>query len=136
MLPFIGPIVSAVSGYFQSREARKAAREGAEAKLKINAQAGRHELEMRQDDWEALQVQQSEGSWRDEYVIIIATLPIVSIFIGVLITVFDPDTGAKVVDAGKQMVDTLNGIDINSTYGVMLMAAVSAALGVRLLKRR
>ena len=133
---FIGPAIGAVSSFFQSREARKAAKEGAEAKLAINAQKGRHELQMTDSDWEALSVKGQIGSLKDEYVIVIATLPIVATFVGVLVTIFNPELGEKVVAAGAKMIETLNGIDPTSTYGMMLLAAVSAALGVRLIKRR
>ena len=136
MLPFIGPVINAVSGYFQSREARKAAREQAESKIALNAQAGRHELQMTDSDWEAISAKSMQGSWKDEWMVLVATAPIVTLFIGAAVTVFDAETGTRVLDAGRQMVDTLNAIDPTSTYGMVLLAAVSASLGIRLIKRR
>ena len=135
-MPWIPALISGAVELFKGRQERKAAKDAATAKLKINVQKGKHELQMTDADWESISASSMEGSWKDEWMVLVATAPIVTLFIGAAVTIFSPETGTRVLDAGRQMVDILNGIDTSSTYGIVLLAAVSASLGIRLIKRR
>ena len=135
MLPFI-PLITGAVELFKGRQERKAASEKAEAKLRLNAQAGKHEIVMTDADWEAAAVRSQSNGWKDELVVIVFMLPVISLFLGAIITAFDADTGAAVMKAGQDAITALNGIDVTSTYGVCLMAAVSAAVGIKLVGRR
>lgn len=70
-----GPIVSAVSGFFADRAKIKQAKVEGQVRLLQSASDN-------VADWEALHAKGSQTSWKDEYVLILWSVPVVMAFLG------------------------------------------------------
>ena len=110
-------IVAPVAGIFNKRTERKII----EAKLESGEILTREET-MRTE------AMMRSGSWKDEYVLLLISSPIVVMLIGIVETFIWGTTGLTV--AGQAMIDEFNSIDQDSWYGVMLTAAFSVSLGI------
>ena len=77
---------------------------------------------------------QMRGSWKDEYLTIIFSLPFIIIFIGVLIdSIFGhhPDgIGRGLIDAGNEMFSVINGM--SEDYRMIMLLIVSASFGTHI----
>ena len=139
MIPILsalaGPVVQAVSGAVTRRQERKAADASAAAKLRQSAQDDAHAREMAgqlsRDEWEAIGRRAESGTWKDEYVTLIVTLPLVTLFVGALLEAVGIDS---VSAAGRAMVETLNSLE--GAYADLLLYVVLAAIGIRAFKGR
>ena len=139
MIPILsalaGPVVEAVSGAVRRRQDRKAATASAAAKLRQGAQDDAHAqamaAQLSRDEWEAIGRRAESGTWKDEYVTLIVTLPLVTLFVGALLEAVGIDS---VSAAGRAMVETLNGLD--GAYADLLMYVVLAAIGIRAIRGR
>lgn len=130
-----GTVVEAVSGGVRRRQERKAAAASAAAKLRQSAQddesARALAAQVSRAEWEALSRQADSGSWKDEYVTVLLTLPILALFLGALLEALGiPEVSA----AARQMIEALNGLD--GRYADLLMYVCLAAIGIRYLRRR
>ncbi len=123
-------LVKPLTGLWANRQKRKSAKDAAIAKLTQGAQDNVQTLELNKDEWEALNVQGMQGTWKDEYV----TVSIVSILnlivLGGILTAFGyPQV---LTGVGTAMVAlTKAGVDI----GFLMQAAVLAGLGLSVWKR-
>jgi len=82
-------------------------------------------------EWEAIQAENSNNSWKDEYITVIISFPVPVIFIAVFLSVVLGDPlyaqGAKAgVDAIKELLPN---------YEDLLMAVCLAAIGIKAFKK-
>ena len=130
-----GTVVEAVSGGVRRRQERKAAAASAAAKLRQSAQddesARALAAQVSRAEWEALSRAADAGSWKDEYVTVLLTLPILALFIGALLEAVGV---TEVSTAARQMIDALNSLD--GRYADLLMYVCLAAIGIRYLRGR
>jgi len=121
MVPFIGPLITGVVSLFKGKQDIE--------KLKVT---GKQKLsqgkELNKAEWEALGVQGGDGSWKDEYITIVVTLPIPFIFVGNLVAVFTGNT--KVLDANAAALAQL-GTLMDTSYGQLMVAVCLAAIGIK-----
>jgi len=82
-------------------------------------------------EWEAIQAEGGNGSWKDEYVTIIITIPIPIIFFAVMYSVISGDPA--VAEGAKAGVEAIKELVPN--YGEVLIAVVLAAVGIKAFKR-
>ena len=73
-LPFIGPLISGITGFFKDKAKLKQAK--VEGQIAITQQASKNIA-----DWELLHAKGSQSSWKDEYVLIIFSIPTIMVFI-------------------------------------------------------
>lgn len=122
-----GAAISAVGGYFNRREERRTAQISAEGKLAIAKQEGQDRVELSRADWEKIAVDSTRGSWKDEYVTIVITAPIVGILVGAVWEALFGDS--QLLDGvlrGLQVLAAL-GFDM----GELMMIVVLAAVGIK-----
>ena len=74
----IGPLVNAVSGFFKDKAKIKQAT--VEGKVKLLQSASDNVA-----DWEKLHVKGSMTSWKDEYVLILYSIPVMMVFVPFLV---------------------------------------------------
>lgn len=126
----IAGLFEPVANIFAERERRKAAREAANAKLAAAKQEGAQQIELNKDEWEQLNVQGMDATWKDEYV----TVSIISIFnlivVGGIASAFGhpqllEGIGLAVTALGAQ------GVDV----GFLLEAVALSAVGLSVWKR-
>lgn len=126
-IPLIGTIVSGVTSFFTKKQEIKAAKVSAAGKLAQAKQADGTKVELTDAEWEAIAVKGTESSWKDEYVTIIITAPIVGVLAGAVWNAF---TGND-----KLLVGTLAGIkELNAlglNWDTLTVAVVFAAIGLK-----
>lgn len=114
----IGPIASIAGGWLQGKADVKAA----EAKLKLTEAEAKAKIMLSKEtsiaDWERIMAQGSQNSWKDEWLTILFSLPLVLVFLG--------DTGRQVVADGFAALETMP-----DWYQYTLGVIVAASFGVR-----
>ena len=114
----IGPIASIAGGWLQGKADVKAA----EAKLKLTEAEAKAKIMLSKEtsiaDWERIMAQGSQNSWKDEWLTILFSIPLVLVFLG--------DTGRQVVADGFAALET-----IPDWYQYTLGVIVAASFGVR-----
>ena len=81
--------------------------------------------------WETATGKSMLGSWKDEYVTIVITWPIVQLFVGNLVAAFSDDT--RIMLANQQSLIELGAL-MDTPYGKLMMVVVLAAVGIKGLK--
>lgn len=129
-VPIISGAIDLIGGFFTKKQEIKQAKVTAKAKLDQARLTGQQTLEMTDAEWESLAVQTQNNSWKDEYITIIITLPIVGILGGSVMAALGFPTGELLTQG------TLNGIkelkELGMDYGLILNAVVFAAVGLKL----
>ena len=128
-IPLIGSLISGVTGFFTKKQEIKAATKTAAAKLASVKEVGAQNLELTDAEWESLSVQTQQGSWKDEYVTLIITSPIVLILVGAVMAALGFTAGSQILTG------TLNGITelkaLGMDYGLLVNGVVFAAIGLK-----
>ena len=122
----LGPLTSVVT----KRQDRKLAQQSAKTKIEQAKHDDSHQLELNKDEWETLNVEGMDKTWKDEYV----TVSIMSIFNlivlgGVLAAFGYPQVLKGVVAAVVALTEI--GLDM----GFLMTAVVLAGLGLSVWKR-
>ena len=114
----IGPIASIAGGWLQGKADVKAA----EANLKLTEAEAKAKIMLSKEtsiaDWERIMAQGSQNSWKDEWLTILFSIPLVLVFLG--------DTGRQVVADGFAALETMP-----DWYQYTLGVIVAASFGVR-----
>ena len=114
----IGPIANIAGGWLQGKADVKAA----EAKLKLTEAEAKTKIMLSKEtsiaDWERIMAQGSQNSWKDEWLTILFSIPLVLVFLG--------DTGRQVVADGFAALETMP-----DWYQYTLGVFVAASFGVR-----
>ena len=127
----ITAIVKGVSSFVSKKQEITANKERAVAKLKQSKQEGQQHIILTDAEGEAMLANGLAGSWKDEYVTIIITFPIVLIIIGVLYAVLTGDT--RVLDSGTQAIKALNDVGIDMPF--LMNAVVLSAIGLKVWRK-
>tara|TARA_Y100000022_G_scaffold184194_1_gene179027 strand:- start:15 stop:401 length:387 start_codon:yes stop_codon:yes gene_type:complete len=114
----IGPIANIAGGWLQGKADVKAA----EAKLKLTEAEAKAKIMLSKEtsiaDWERIMAQGSQNSWKDEWLTILFSIPLVLVFLG--------DTGRQVVADGFAALEMMP-----DWYQYTLGVIVAASFGVR-----
>lgn len=81
--------------------------------------------------WETAMGKSMSGSWKDEYVTIVVTWPIVQLFVGNLMFAFNEDS--RIMLANQKSLEDLGAL-MDTPYGQLMMVVVLAAVGIKGLK--
>jgi len=118
-------LFSPISEAYQSNQKRKQASESAQAKLALAKVNNDYQLDLNNDEWEALSKQNEGGTWKDEYVTVIITSPFVLLFLASIVSSASGDmTYLNAVNLGIENIKNL-GIDLGELMYVVVLAAVS-----------
>lgn len=82
-------------------------------------------------EWEAIQAESGNNSWKDEWITLIITLPIPVIFISVILSVLFENP--LIADAAKAGVTAIKELVPN--YAELLYIVCLAAIGIKALKK-
>ena len=119
-------IVGAVSGALKGRTERKQQAAAAAAKIKLLQAGTEAQVQLTDLDIQRLRVAQGEHSWKDEYALLLITLPMIVIMLEALgVPGIEPGSGQKMVDA----ISALLGDTVE--YGHLFAGAITASLGLR-----
>ena len=128
----ISGIISPISSIFIKREERKKVKVQGEAKLALAKQTGDTEITLTDQEWEAIAVSKQDSSWKDEYVTIVITSPIVLIIIGAV--VFAMTNDSRLLDGSVTALERLEAIGLN--MGDLMEVVVYAAVGLKVWRGR
>ena len=124
----ISNIISPIATFFQKREERKSAKIEAHAIIAKAKQDGETQITLTDAQWESIAVRGLNDSWKDEYITVVITSPIVLIIVGAVILALTGDerllTGS--VNAINQL--DLIGINMSATIETVVFAAVGLKL--------
>jgi len=82
-------------------------------------------------EWESIQAENGNNSWKDEWITLIITLPIPVIFISVMLSVFlDNPMMAEAAQAGASAIK-----ELVPNYDELLYIVCLAAIGIKAFKR-
>ena len=121
----ITAIVKGVSGFVSKKQEITANKEKAIAKLKQSKQEGQQHIILTDAEGEAMLANGFAGSWKDEYVTIVITFPIVLIMLGTLYFAFTQDD--RMLQAGVESIKALEsaGVDMGFLMEAVVLAAIS-----------
>lgn len=128
-LTIISSLVSGVTGYFTKKQDNKAATKSATAKLAQTKEGGRQKLKLTDAEWESLAVRATQDSWKDEYVTLIITAPILMILIGSLSASLGFEHGPLVLAGALSGIVALK--ELGMDYGFLVNSVVLAAIGLK-----
>tara|TARA_R110002020_G_scaffold121102_5_gene275518 strand:- start:328 stop:717 length:390 start_codon:yes stop_codon:yes gene_type:complete len=121
MIPLIGPIMSAVSsigGTWMESKLQEAKAKSRVKVAKAEAEAEVHKkIAAGEMEWEKAMAEASDDSWKDEYLVIVLTVPAILVFIPGM---------EDIVQRGFHVLDTLP-----DWYQNGLMIAISASFGIK-----
>jgi hypothetical protein len=83
--------------------------------------------------WETAAGRSMDNGWKDEYVTVIITLPLLQIFIGNLLSVWFPQKGQAIIAANTASMTQIGEL-METPYGEVMMIVVLAAVGIKGLK--
>ena len=134
----MNPVIALITSLFQpaldaykSRQERQAAKESAQIKIQMTQVEDQHKVELTDAEWEALAVQGLNSSWKDEYVTIIITSPIVGILFGGLWAGITGDRG--VIEGMAIGLNSLQAVGVD--MGFLMGAVVLAAVGLKVWRK-
>jgi hypothetical protein len=82
-------------------------------------------------EWESIQAESGNNSWKDEYITLIVTIPIPVIFFSVMFSViFDDPTIAEAAKAGVSAIK-----ELIPNYNELLYIVCLAAIGIKAFKK-
>ena len=128
----VSGIISPITGIFVKREETKKVKVEGEAKIALAKQNGSTEITLTDQEWEAIAASKQDSTWKDEYVTIVITSPIVLIIVGSINYAVTGD------------LDLLNGAvlalqkldDIGLDMGELMEVVVYAAVGLKIWRGR
>ena len=97
--------------------------------VKIAMTKARNGQVMSDKEWEMISKAAESGSWKDEYITIIVTFPLLLMYYGVL-----TDPNYTIFEASQIMMDKFNAFDTSNGYGQLLWVTVLAALSIKAVK--
>lgn len=126
----VGGIVKPIANIFVKKSERKQAIKTAQAKILQAQVEGQNEITLQDREWEAIMAQKTDSTWKDEYVTVIITSPIIGLIAGAVWTAFTGDT--TLLTGTKDALVALKqaGIDM----GVLMQVVVYAAVGLKFVK--
>lgn len=131
-------ILSAITSLFQpladayrANQDRRAAKETAIVKIQQTQLEDANKITLTDAEWEALAVANLNASWKDEYVTIIITFPILGLMFGGLWAAF---TGSQAVIEGVAIgLTSLASVGVD--MGFLMNAVVLAAIGLKVWRK-
>ena len=128
-IPIITSIISGVTGHFSKKQDIKSAGKSASVKLANLKESGAQNIKLTDAEWESLSVKTQQDSWKDEYVTIIITSPMVLIIIGSLFSGLGFESGGQILNGSLEGIKQLK--ELGMDYGFLINSVVLAAIGLK-----
>ena len=128
-LPILSTLASGVVGFFTKKQDIKKTAEVAKAKLLHAKESNNQEISLTDAEWESLSVKTQDETWKDEYITVVITSPIVTLMVGNIMAAFGMPEGVAVVEGTKEAIKDL--IVLGMDYGFLIGAVTMAAVGLK-----
>ena len=120
-------LISPIASIFNKRTDRKIQKDAIKGKVNLAKQQDATNITLTDSEWETVGQSLQSETWKDEYVTLIITSPLVLILTGSIVASFTEDTRLlEGVAAGLQSLAAL-GVDM----GFLMNAVVFAAVGLK-----
>ena len=133
LIGLLSQALPAIGGFFTKRQENRAAADSAKAKLATAQLEGKQQVELSELELQRVRTVMSGGTWKDEFVVLVVSAPILLALAGGLVTMADPATGQALVNVGYQMAALMTGEEVE--YPTIWLLVVSACLGLRAVKK-
>jgi hypothetical protein len=124
----LSAILNPLTSLYKKREERKTAKLQADGAIALAKQNGDTQVTLTDAQWESIAAKGLNSSWKDEYITVVITSPIVLIIIGAVILALTGD--ARLLDGSVNAIKQLNliGINMSDTIETVVFAAVGLKL--------
>lgn len=125
VLNLVQGVIAPIAGVFNKRTARKQAQDAIKGKIAQAKENNATEITLKDAEWESLKAAQENETWKDEYVTIVITSPLVGILAGSVLLAFTGD--ARLLEGTVAGIKALSdiGVDMGELMYVVVIAAVS-----------
>lgn len=130
----VGKIVEGVSGHFRRKTEAREKRQAIDAKIQLARIQKNARIELADHEIQVLRTEKSGDSWKDEFVTILVSVPIMVSVVGALVQVGDPETGDRLLTAANRIAEIMTGNAID--FAELWLIVVTVALGTKPLRRR
>ena len=126
-----GKVVEAVSGHYAAKNELKQTKVTAQAKIAMAKADTASKLELSGAELQTLRVAEMGQTWKDEYVVLLVTSPMLAMIIGTLVDPILLAVGSEysIFAAGERMLKVLTGIE--GEYAWVFHGVVVSCLGLR-----
>lgn len=125
-------VLSPVADVLNKRTDRKQQLEAARGKIALAKQSGDHEVTLTDAQWELLAIEGTNNSWKDEYLTILITSPIIMAQLAAVADWHGTEKPAS--EIVRMMMDNLtSGLGLD--YAVIATAVVFAGIGLKYWRR-
>ena len=121
---FFSGLVSPITNHFTKKNDNKTKVKQQQIQRLMNA-------DDKEAEWEAIQAEGGNNSWKDEYITVIISFPVPVIFIAVFVSVISGDP--VYAQAAKSGIDAVK--ELLPNYEDLLMAVCLAAIGIKAFKK-
>ena len=121
---FVSGLVSPITNHFTKKNDNKTKVKQQQIQRLMNS-------DDKEAEWEAIQAESGNNSWKDEWITLIITLPIPVIFVSVILSVLFENP--LIAEAAKQGVTAIKELVPN--YAELLYIVCLAAIGIKAIKR-
>lgn len=120
----VSGVISPVTGYFSKKNENK-------TRIKLTQIERLKNSDDAVAEWEAINAENNNNTWKDEYVTIVITLPIPTLFFSVVYSTYtgEPEAAIAVQEGIKALKELI------PDYGNLLAAVCLAAIGIKALKK-
>lgn len=128
----IAGIVKPVADVFTKREERKQAAASADAKIQLAKIKGEKEITLTDAEWEAKSIEANANSWKDEYLTLVVTSPMIGLMAGGVWYAFTGDS--RLMDGFIQGINALTALGVDMGY--IMSAVVTAGIGLKFIRMK
>ena len=130
----IGKIVDGVSGYFKDQAKARETLASIDARIKLAKVNRDSKLELADHEIQVLRTKASGDSWKDEFVTLLVSVPIIVSMAGALVEIVNVEIGARLLESAQKITAIMTGNTID--YAELWLIVVATALGTKPLRRR
>lgn len=129
----LGKIIDKIGAAFQARQQAREARAAVEAKIQLAQVEHAGRVELAGHEIQVLQTKNAGDSWKDEYVTLLVSVPILVSVVGSLVSIVEAEIGARLIRAAGEIANIMTGDFVE--FPTLWMVVVTTALGTKPFRR-
>ena len=129
-LTWVTALTDPIAKAYQAKQELKAAKETAKAKITMSKQDNDYKVELSDQEWEALALEKSDTTWKDEYVTVSIVSIVNLIVVGGLAAAFGEP---RVLEGMAIAIQALVAAGVDLAF--IINAVVLAAIGLKIWRR-
>jgi hypothetical protein len=126
----LGGAINPIAKIFEKREERKKAIGEIKAQAASAEVDGKVAVSLSKAEWEIISKNAEPTTWKDEYITLLITSPLLVIFIGNIVAAFG--FGTALIDANTASLQAIKAVGID--MGELMLVTVLAAIGIKAIK--